>query len=195
MGGRFFGMVMLIFTTLTMEGHAGLMKLKTATRNLPLNKEFANKQQITLAMRADLVDGLLYTQTEVDMMDPRVATVLLQKRLHRPKQGMPGAWRKKLTFPLASSLPTFAYRQLTKNNILIGTVSLSVLYLRYFNVTRIMSPPLLLLPSSRDKWRSPRKLHDEIKTPSIRSRGISMIYHFLSNANKWKKKKRLAKSI
>lgn len=33
-------------------------------------------------------------RSKIDMMNPEVAAVVIERRLHRPRNGMPAAWRR-----------------------------------------------------------------------------------------------------
>lgn len=47
---------------------------------------------ITNKMKGILVNNLMYTEDEVDRMDPEVARIVIEKNLKRPAKGMPRAW-------------------------------------------------------------------------------------------------------
>ncbi|CAM9626749.1 unnamed protein product [Scytosiphon promiscuus] len=51
---------------------------------------------ITRNMRKVLVEELGYLAEEVDDMDPKIAAVVIEKSLPRPRAGMPIAWRKSI---------------------------------------------------------------------------------------------------
>ena len=47
---------------------------------------------ITNKMKDILVNDLMYTEDEVDRMEPAVARIVIEKRLKRPVNGMPRTW-------------------------------------------------------------------------------------------------------
>ena len=60
---------------------------------------------ITNRMRRVLEDELNYLEEEIDLMDPQIASVVIERGLARPLTGMPKSWHKILpTKPLLSDL-------------------------------------------------------------------------------------------
>ena len=55
---------------------------------------------ITQRMRRVLEDELGYATDEVDVMEPQIAAVVIERGLARPSAGMPRSWRKKRTWPI-----------------------------------------------------------------------------------------------
>ncbi len=55
---------------------------------------------ITQRMRRVLEDELGYGTDEVDIMEPQIAAVVIERGLARPSAGMPRSWRKKRTWPI-----------------------------------------------------------------------------------------------
>lgn len=55
---------------------------------------------ITQRMRRVLEDELGYGTDEVDIMEPQIAAVVIERGLARPTAGMPRSWRKKRTWPI-----------------------------------------------------------------------------------------------
>ena len=53
---------------------------------------------ITQRMRRVLEDELGYGTEEVDVMEPQIAAVVIERGLARPAAGMPKSWRKKTTW-------------------------------------------------------------------------------------------------
>jgi len=49
---------------------------------------------VTRKMRIVLVDDLKYLDGEVDVMEPQIARVVIERRLQRPSKGMPASWRR-----------------------------------------------------------------------------------------------------
>lgn len=69
---------------------------------------------ITNRMRRDLENELNYLTEEVDIMDPQIASVVIERGLSRPSSGMPKSWIK-----IQSEIP-FLEKQMTrlKNSML-----------------------------------------------------------------------------
>ena len=85
-------------------------------------------------MKRDLVGGLRYTATEADAMDPRVAKVVLEKRLPRPARGMPVEWIRKTALGRSGSawlLPLG--RSKLKVVSAVTIVPLSLLYMKLYS--------------------------------------------------------------
>lgn len=49
---------------------------------------------ITQRMRRVLEDELRYLPEEVDLMEPQIASVVIERNLSRPSNGMPASWRR-----------------------------------------------------------------------------------------------------
>ena len=49
---------------------------------------------ITQKMRRVLIQELNYLASEVDMMEPQIASVVIERGLTRPARGMPASWRR-----------------------------------------------------------------------------------------------------
>jgi len=63
--------------------------------NTEVNLNSASIQyMITQRMRRVLEDELRYLPEEVDIMEPQIASVVIERNLSRPSNGMPASWRK-----------------------------------------------------------------------------------------------------
>jgi hypothetical protein len=49
---------------------------------------------ITNRMRNKLINELGYLPEEIDMLEPQIASVVIERALSRPSSGMPSSWRK-----------------------------------------------------------------------------------------------------
>jgi hypothetical protein len=136
-------------------------------------------------MKRDLVGGLRYTATEADAMDPRVAKVVLEKRLPRPARGMPVEWIRKTALGRSGSawlLPLG--RSKLKVVSAVTVVPLSLLYMILYSMrvnqlveggnTSPSSPP----QGSR-MWSAlvPKKLGTSILYPPVRGTEIVGTQH------------------
>lgn len=52
---------------------------------------------ITNKMKKILQNDLGYTNDEINQMEPQIASVVIDRKLHRPSKGMPPTWRKQPT--------------------------------------------------------------------------------------------------
>ena len=66
----------------------------TYTRSNNNIKNVSTSPKITPEMREILIDSLKYTDKEVNIMDPDVAVIVIEKQLKRPVNGMPRSWNK-----------------------------------------------------------------------------------------------------
>jgi len=63
--------------------------------NTEVNSNTASIQyMITQRMRRVLEDELRYLPEEVDIMEPQIASVVIERNLSRPSNGMPASWRR-----------------------------------------------------------------------------------------------------
>lgn len=115
--------------------NAAMLKFPTTLLKMDLS---TTVHQVTPSMRSDLRYNLLYTRQEVDAMDPAVAKFLVDKRLSRPKSGMPPEWRKPLH--IGQSAAKFFQKDRNKVIILFSVIPVSLSLLNYFNTSIPLVP-------------------------------------------------------
>lgn len=147
----------------------------------PVSKEGSGTIQfmITNRMRRNLENELNYLTEEVDVMDPQIASVVIEKRLSRPSSGMPKSWiRKQQEIP-------FMEQQMTrlKNSILkltdftihkIFPVAISAYAVFYIlpNVVRSLFTKTTAIFKSDKSFKSPKKVGATKNSKSFDLKGI-----------------------
>jgi len=78
---------------------------------------------ITQKMKRELIQELDYLPSEVDQMDPQVASVVLRKGLRRPASGMPVSWKRsrRSNHPDPRSKPT-QYVEIPMKSIVLAPI-------------------------------------------------------------------------
>jgi len=68
------------------------------------NKNNISKMQfmVTNRMREILIEELNYLESEVEMIEPQIAAVVIERGLSRPSAGMPPSWKKTNVSPLVN---------------------------------------------------------------------------------------------
>ena len=110
MGGIYHIFVLLLLLCVTVEvtssSHRSIA-IVASSRNGDYNDEDDDNAprkskgiqiMITQRMRRVLEDELGYGTDEVDVMEPQIAAVVIERGLARPAAGMPKSWRKKKTW-------------------------------------------------------------------------------------------------
>jgi len=79
------------------ESSDDLVARKESSTKVSSSSDDSNSKvqfMVTKKMRKTLIEELGYLESEIDMIEPQIAAVVIERGLSRPSSGMPASWKK-----------------------------------------------------------------------------------------------------